>query len=160
MKTRLKTFKYWSCDLLNFKFLEKELGIVSPPHFVYDFSRKMFLMLHSVNWPNFIVSLSLFLEILGNLDIVINCFPRCDIINFEITLIFPIKPFFYLTEKSRQKFKSLKNEKSFFRLPLLQNDNCSKCGILEKLRSVLKIFKFLYFQPFHDLPNLWHRDEY
>ena len=29
--------------MLNFDFLEKVLGIVSPPHFVYDFSRKMFL---------------------------------------------------------------------------------------------------------------------
>ena len=28
--------------MLNFDFLEKSLGIVSPPHFVYDFSRKMF----------------------------------------------------------------------------------------------------------------------
>ena len=29
--------------LLNFEFLEKGLGIVAPPHFVYDFSTKMFL---------------------------------------------------------------------------------------------------------------------
>ena len=31
--------------MLNFGFLEKGLGIVSPPHFVYDFSRKILLML-------------------------------------------------------------------------------------------------------------------
>ena len=30
----------------------------------------------------------------------------------------------------------------------------------EKLCSVLKIFKFLYFSPCHDLPNLWLHDEY
>ena len=41
--------------MLNFHFSEKGLGLVSPPHFVYDFSRKIFLMLHSINWPNFIV---------------------------------------------------------------------------------------------------------
>ena len=35
--------------MLNFDFLEKGLGIVSPPHFVYDFSTKMFLMLYSIN---------------------------------------------------------------------------------------------------------------
>ena len=29
--------------MLNFDFLEKDLGIVSLQHFVYDFSRKMFL---------------------------------------------------------------------------------------------------------------------
>ena len=30
-------------------FLEKCFRIVSPPHFAYDFSRKMFLMLYSIN---------------------------------------------------------------------------------------------------------------
>ena len=34
--------------MLNFGFLEKGLGIVYPPHFVYDFSRKLFVMLYSV----------------------------------------------------------------------------------------------------------------
>ena len=32
---------------------------------------------------------------------------------FEINLIFQIKPFFYMTKKSRQKFKYLEKEKSF-----------------------------------------------
>ena len=36
-----------------------------------------------------------------------------DVISFEINLIFLIKPFFYLNKKSKQKFKYLKNEKSF-----------------------------------------------
>ena len=35
--------------------LVKFPGIVSPPHFIYDFPRKIFLMLHSINWRNFIV---------------------------------------------------------------------------------------------------------
>ena len=35
--------------MLNFNFLEKGLGLVSPLHFVYDFSRKMFHILHSIN---------------------------------------------------------------------------------------------------------------
>ena len=34
--------------MLNFHIPEKDPGLVSPPHFVYDFSRKMFLMLHSI----------------------------------------------------------------------------------------------------------------
>ena len=43
-----------------------------------------------------------------------NClFPRDDILNFEINLIFLIKLIFYLTKKSRQKFKYLENKKSF-----------------------------------------------
>ena len=37
-------------------FLYKCLGQASPPYFVYNFSKKkLFLMLHSINWPNFIV---------------------------------------------------------------------------------------------------------
>ena len=40
--------------MLNFDILDKGLRIVSPVHFVYDFSTKMFLLLYSVNRPNFI----------------------------------------------------------------------------------------------------------
>ena len=36
-------------DMLNFKFPEKGPRLVSPPHFVYDFSRKMFFVLFSIN---------------------------------------------------------------------------------------------------------------
>ena len=86
------------------------LGVVSLSHFVYDFSRKIFLMLYSINWPN---SLPLLLEILVNMCIAIVYEPGCDIIDFEINLIFLIKPFSYMTKKSRQKFKYLENEKSF-----------------------------------------------
>ena len=68
-----KILDYWSRDMLNFHFSEKDLGLVSAPHFVHDFSRKMFLMLHSINWPNFIVWLPLLLEILGNMCITIVC---------------------------------------------------------------------------------------
>ena len=57
--------------MLDFNFPEKGLGLVSPTDFVYDFSRKMFLMLHSINWPNFIVWLSLHLETFGNMGITI-----------------------------------------------------------------------------------------
>ena len=32
-----------------FDILEKGLGTVSPPHLAYDFSRKMFFVLYSVN---------------------------------------------------------------------------------------------------------------
>ena len=35
--------------MVNFDFLDKGLGIVSPAHFVYDFSTKMFRMLYSIN---------------------------------------------------------------------------------------------------------------
>ena len=40
--------------MLNYEFLKKDLRIVSPPYFVYDSSRKMFIKLYSINWLNFI----------------------------------------------------------------------------------------------------------
>ena len=84
--------------MLNFDILEEGQEIVSSPQFVYDISRKLFLMLYFINWQNFIV---LLLEILGNMCIAIVCFPGCDIINFEINLTFLNKPFFYMIEMSR-----------------------------------------------------------
>ena len=72
-KKLYKYLDYWSRDMLNFYFLENGLGQVSPPHFVHNFSRKMFLMLHSINWANFIVWLSLPPEILGNTCFIIVC---------------------------------------------------------------------------------------
>ena len=45
--------------------------------------------------------------------ITIACFPDCEVITFKINLIVPIKPFFYMTKKSRQKVKFFENEKSF-----------------------------------------------
>ena len=50
-----KTLDYWLRDMLNFNFSENGQGLVSPSHFVHEFWRKMFLMLHFINWPNFIV---------------------------------------------------------------------------------------------------------
>ena len=108
-----KTMDYWPKDMCNFDFLEIDLGIVFPPHFVYDFLTKIFLMFYSVNWPNFNVSLPLLHEIFCNMCIAIACFPGFDVISFEINFIFLIKPFFYMTKKSRQKPKYPEIEKSF-----------------------------------------------
>ena len=59
--------------MLNFNFSGRGLGLVSSPHFVYDFLREMFLKLHSINRPNFIVRFPLLLKILGNMCITIVC---------------------------------------------------------------------------------------
>ena len=108
-----KTLDYCSIDMLKSDFLENDLEIVSLPHFVYDFSRKMFLMLYSTNWPNFINWLPLLLEMLGNMCITIVYFPDCGVINFEINLFFLIQSFFYFTKKSRQKFKIFRPKRAF-----------------------------------------------
>ena len=83
-----KTLHYRSRDMLNFHFLEKGLGIVSPANFVYDFSTQMFFMLYSINWPKFIARLPLLLEILGSRYMAIICYPCCDVMDFEINLSF------------------------------------------------------------------------
>ena len=62
-----RTLDSWSRDVPNFDFLEKGLGIASPPHFVYDFSRKSSLILYSINWPKIVVWLLLFLVIISKL---------------------------------------------------------------------------------------------
>ena len=56
--------------MLTFNLSEKGLGPV--------FSRKMFLMLHSINWPNFTVLLPLRLEILDNICVTIICVTIID----------------------------------------------------------------------------------
>ena len=74
--------------MVNFDFLDKDLGIVSPADFVYDFSTKMFLMIYSINRPNLIAWLPLPLEILGNMCVRIVCEPVCEVMDFEITFSF------------------------------------------------------------------------
>ena len=92
--------------MLNFDFLDKGLGIVSPAHFVDDFSTKMFRMLYSINLPNFIAWLPLLLQILGNICIAIVGYPGCDVMDFEINLIFLIEPFFLHDQKFITNIKS------------------------------------------------------
>ena len=82
-----KTLYYWSRDMLHLDFFEKGLGKVSPPHVQYSFSRKIFLMVYSINWLNFIVWLPLFPELPSNACIAIVCFLVCDVINFEIKIL-------------------------------------------------------------------------
>ena len=64
-----KTLEYSSKEMLDFDFWEKGLGIVSPPHFVYDFAGKMFLVLISMRHYLII----LLREILFNMCIAIVC---------------------------------------------------------------------------------------
>ena len=76
---------------------------------MYHFSRKSFLVLCFINWPNFIVWLFALLKILDSICIVIIWFTVCDVINFQINLSrVPAWP-----KKSEPKFKHLQNDKSF-----------------------------------------------
>ena len=89
--------------MLKFDFLDKGLGIVSPAHFVDDFSKKMFLMLYSINSPNFIAWLPLLLEVLDDMRITTVFYLSCDIMDFEINLIFLIESFFLHDQKVMTK---------------------------------------------------------
>ena len=71
-----------------FSKIKERLELVFLPQFLYDFWRKIFLMLYSINWTNLITWLSLFLEILGTMCIAIICFLVYDAKNFGITLAF------------------------------------------------------------------------
>ena len=72
----------------------------------------MFLILHSINWPYFIVWVPLLLEILGN--VYYNCLlTKLWRHKMWSELIFLDKPFCYMTKRSRQKLKYLENKKSF-----------------------------------------------
>ena len=66
-----KSLGYWLRDMLNFYSLEKGMGMVFLPHVTCDFSRKMFLVLNFMNWPNFMAWLPLLLEVLVNMCIAI-----------------------------------------------------------------------------------------
>ena len=55
-----------------FQKVKKGLELVSLPHFLHDFLKKIFLLFYSINRPNFIVRLPLLREILSN--ICFNCF--------------------------------------------------------------------------------------
>ena len=58
---KVRNFRLLIQQNAQLQFFRKEFGLVSPLHFVHDFSRKMLLMLLSVTWPNFIIWLPLLL---------------------------------------------------------------------------------------------------
>ena len=52
---------------------KRGLGLVSLPHFLRDFKKRIFLLLYSINWPNFIARFPLRREIFDNVYIVTVC---------------------------------------------------------------------------------------
>ena len=62
-----------------FEKTRRGLKLVSLTHFLHNFWRKIFLLLYSINWPNFIVWLPLLCEIFGNICIAIVCKPGCGV---------------------------------------------------------------------------------
>ena len=87
------------------------------------FHEKIFLLLHSINYPNFIVWLHLLLEISDKICIVIICYSVGDFINFEIYLSFLMNTKSFLHDhkirtkicySSRAKIAFKVKQKAFF----------------------------------------------
>ena len=78
------------------------LGIVSPAYFEYDFSRKVFLMLYTINRPRFHCLIN---SISRDIRQYMYCylFPNFGVINFEININLLIKPFSHMTQNFRTK---------------------------------------------------------
>ena len=70
-ETKLQTICF--CLILGFFKKKKGVELVSLPHFLHNFWRKIFLWLYSINWPSFIAWLPLLCEILANIFIAIVC---------------------------------------------------------------------------------------
>ena len=88
--------------MLNFDFSKSGQEIVSPPHVLHNFSRKLFYILYYMNLANFIVRLLLFLGISGDMSIVTDCYPVSEVMNFKIYLSFLVT-FFPTCPKSQSK---------------------------------------------------------
>ena len=97
-----------------FQQIKRGLELVFLPHFRHKYWRKIFVLLYSINWPNFIVWLPWLCEILGNMCIAIACKPCYDVMNFEVNFIFLIKPIFIHDQKVVAKLKYFENRKSFY----------------------------------------------
>ena len=121
METKLQSTCFH--HILRF-FLKKKtaLDLVTLSHFPRNYRRKIFLLLCSINWPNFIVLLPLLCEILGNICIGIAFKPGWDVMNFEVNLIFLIKLSFLHNQNVvtkdliswEQKKLLRQNKKTFF----------------------------------------------
>ena len=114
----ISKLRYWSLAFTTYKAFsnwKRSLALVFLPDFLHKFSRKIFLTLYFINSPNFIVWLLLLLEILGNICIVIICFPIYDVVNFENNLSFFSSDFPTRPKRLGLKFRNLKKENSFLR---------------------------------------------
>ena len=126
--------------------LDKCLGLVSLMHFVSDFSRVL-SVLYSINWPNFIVWLPVFCEILSNIIIVIICFQDYDLINLDIDLNFLITSFSCIIKsqdknlnifKTKRVFKA-KKKKHFS--PFLRVFSCQRLSLIWEWTFNYKVTK-------------------
>ena len=85
---------------------KNDLELLSQYHFLHGFWRKMFLTIFYINWQHFIVWLFLLLEISDRMFMLIDYFPCCYVINFEIYRNFLVNLFSCMTKKVRANIKT------------------------------------------------------
>ena len=151
-KANYETSDCSSRDMLYFAFSKKDLGLVSPPLFLHDFLRKIFLMSYSIKRANFIIWLHLLLTISGNIR------------TLKFDLAFLSNHFSYITKNSEETLKYLKNEKNFqkrvFFKGFLVAINCLRperaflkpfprrdCNLIQVSVSINVIFNLCCFGP-------------
>ena len=81
LKPSCRPLAFTSCEA----FLENIL--ISLPHFLHNFRRKIFLMLYCINWPNFIVWLLLFPEIFNWAKCVLLLYVKQVVTSYILKLI-------------------------------------------------------------------------
>ena len=98
--------------MLNLDFLQMGLELASPPYFVYNFSRKVFCILYSINWPNFVVWLPLHFRYWGIcvLQLFVSKVLTSKMLKFTWTFQ---SGRFSTWPKNQDKITYLENEKSF-----------------------------------------------
>ena len=107
---KLQTVDLEICSIL---ILKKGLGVVSPPHFPYDFQEKYFSSYDLLTKQILLSDCLYFIEIFRKTCAAIFRYQFCDVINFEIYLSFLTKPFSSMSKSSEQKLKYLKKERTF-----------------------------------------------
>ena len=82
---------------------KKRSGISIPVRLSAYFLKKNISLVIFYYFRNFNISLSLLREILSNMRVAIACLQGCDVINFEINLIFLFKAFFLHNQTDNTK---------------------------------------------------------
>ena len=96
-----------AANMLNFVLSEKGLGLVSLPHILYYFLRKIFFVQYSISWQSSLFDCHHFLRYWTVFVLQLFFFPVYDVRNFGINLSFLIKPKCILINilKTKRSFK-------------------------------------------------------
>lgn len=111
IKTNFTTFQTTDPDIYLILMFDKRVW----NQLLHYILRMIYIFLKIIiipNISNFIVCFVVLLEILCSISILVICCPVCYVMNFEISDSL-IKSFFCMAKNSGQKYKFLKNEKSF-----------------------------------------------